>query len=44
MTEKKRRDLFWFWVATAFAVVIAAWTTLIIIAKNNPDPQIEIGD
>ena len=44
MTEKKPRDLFWFWVIAAFLMVIAAWTTIIIIASNNPNPQIELSD
>jgi hypothetical protein len=44
MTDKKPRDLFWFWVVMAFVVVIAAWTTFIIIAKNNPNPSIELSE
>lgn len=42
MTAKKPRDLFWFWVVMAFVVVIAVWTTVFILAKNNPNPPIEI--
>lgn len=42
MTDKKPRDLFWFWVVMAFVIVSAVWTTVLIIAKNNPNPAIEI--
>lgn len=31
------------WVAAMFAVLIAAWATLITIAVNNAPEQIEIG-
>jgi len=35
--DTARRGLpLWVPVTLAFAVLIAAWTTLIIIAKNNP--------
>lgn len=35
--EPKRRSVpLWIPVTLAFIVLIAAWTTLIIIAKNNP--------
>lgn len=44
MTERKPRDLFWFWVVAAFVVVTAVWVTVFMIAKNNPNPQIELRD
>ena len=44
MSEKKPRDLFWFWVVMAFVIVIAGWTTFYIIAKSTPNPQIELTD
>ena len=44
MTDKKPRDLFWFWVVAAFAIVVAVWTTVFILAKNNPNPEIELSE
>ncbi len=44
MTEKKTRDLFWLWVVMAFVAVIAAWGTLFAIARDNPNPQIEVNE
>ncbi len=39
---KKRPDRFWLWVTAAFVILIAAWTSFIIIAANNPNPQVEL--
>jgi len=44
MIDKKPRDLFWFWVVMAFVAVIAAWTTVYILAKNADNPRIELTD
>ncbi len=45
MTDKPIRfDQFWWWVIAAFALIIAAWGTLITIATKNPNPPIEMGD
>lgn len=38
---KSSRSL-WLWVVLAFLVLIAAWTTLIVIAANNQPELVEI--
>lgn len=40
--SKKKPDRFWLWVVAAFLILIAAWTSFIIIAAKNPNPQIEL--
>ena len=35
-------SLFWFWVVMAFAIVIAAWTTITIVSLKNPNPPVEM--
>lgn len=45
MTNKPTRfDQFWWWVIAAFALVIAAWGTLITIATKHPNLPIEMDD
>ena len=39
--SKGSRNL-WLWVIIAFLVLIAAWTTLIVIAANNQPELVEI--
>jgi flagellar basal body-associated protein FliL len=39
---KKNGRLLWLWVILAFAVLIAAWSTLIVIAIRNQPEAIEI--
>jgi len=39
---KKNGRLLWLWVILAFAVLITAWSTLIVIALSNQPEAIEI--
>jgi hypothetical protein len=42
MAEKNSGKSLWLWVILAFAILISAWTTLIIIATKNQPEKIEI--
>ena len=43
MTKSKQKPArFWWWVVAAFAILIGAWTTIIVIATKNPNPQVEL--
>jgi len=42
MAEKNSGKSLWLWVILAFAILISAWTTLIIIAAKNQPEKIEI--
>jgi len=42
LEHKARARNLWLWVIIAFMVLIAAWTTLIVIAAKNQPELIEV--